>query len=197
LLNHPQIMHTLIKEIRQSFKDISEICMGKTLNSCKFLAACIDETMRLSSIIGGCLQREVGPGGITVDGHFIPAGVDVGVPYHVVMRNPRYYKAPTEYRPERWLPSETSPEEIKVARAAFCPFGIGPTGCVGKSWALVEMKLTLAQLLFQYDMQEVGAEGADNRSATQRLQHRERHSLDRFMITNKGPCVRFRLAKDG
>jgi len=197
LLNHPTAMHALTKEIRDTFTNIAEIRTGKALNSCKLLTACIDETLRLSPIIGGCLMREVGPGGTSIDGHLIPAGVDVGVPFHVIMRNPKYYEAPLEFRPQRWLSGETPPEEIKVARAAFCPFGVGPTGCVGKSWALVEMKMTLAQLLFRYDMQKDKAEGEDHLSVTQRLQRRERDSLDRFVITNKGPFVKFRLARGG
>jgi cytochrome P450 len=188
-------MQILVKEIRGAFQDMTEIRMGKKLNSCKLLAACMDESMRLSSVIGGCLMRKVGPGGVQVDGHLIPAGVDVGVPHHVIMRNPKYYNAPTEYCPQRWLPGETGPEEIKVARAAFCPFGIGPTGCVGKSWTLVEMKLTLAQLLSKYDLQKVMAADEESLSVPQRLQYRERHSSDQFIISNKGPYVRFRLAR--
>ena len=187
-------METLTKEIRDTFTDIADIRMGKSLNDCKFLAACIDETLRLSSIVGGCLMREVGPGGITVNGHLIPAGVDVGVPFHVIMRNPKYYDAPMEFQPHRLLPGETPFEAIKLARAAFCPFGVGPTSCVGKSWAIVEMRMTLAQLLFRYDVQRVMIEDEDCLSVTQRLHSRERDSLDRFVITNKGPRVRFRLA---
>ncbi|KAF2681132.1 cytochrome P450 [Lentithecium fluviatile CBS 122367] len=195
LLNHPDIMSTLTKEIRETFSDTSEIRLGQKLNSCKYLAACIDESMRLSSVVGGCLMREVGPGGITVDGHLIPQGVDVGVPHHVIMRNPRYYDAPLEYRPQRWLPTETSTEKINIARSAFCPFSIGPTSCVGKTWGLVESKITLAQLLFTYDLREEMTEDERNLSVIQRLKNRERDSVDRFVITSKGPKVRFRSAK--
>jgi cytochrome P450 len=188
-------MFNLTKEIRKNFSDISEIRIGQTLNSCKLLTACVDESLRLSPIVGGCLMREVGPGGITVNGRVIPRGVDVGVPHHVIMRNPKYYDDPLEYNPQRWLPTETSNENLKVARAAFCPFGIGPTGCVGKAWALVEMKITLAQLLFQYDLQRAVVDNARDSSITQYLDHRERHSIDRFIITNSGPDIRFRLAR--
>jgi cytochrome P450 len=131
-------------------------------------------------------MREVGPSGITVNGRFIPKGVDVGVPHHAIMRSPRYYKDPLEYRPQRWLPMETPEEELRVARSAFCPFGIGPTGRVGKAWALVEMKITLAQLLFQYDVQQDIPDNERTLSVTQRLHLRERCGLDRFVITNEG-----------
>ncbi|KAF2002187.1 cytochrome P450 [Amniculicola lignicola CBS 123094] len=195
LLNHPQCIVQLTTEVRTTFSNIGEIYTGKALNSCKYLVACIDEGMRLSSIVGGCLMREVGPGGITVDGRVIPAGVDVGVPHHVIMRNSRYYDNPLEYQPERWMSAEDNADKVKAARAAFCPFGIGPTGCVGKAWALVEMKITLAQLLFRYDLQIIAQSDEGGLSAAQLLQLREEKSLDRFVITNKGPFVRFREAK--
>jgi hypothetical protein len=140
LLNNPEALHTLTKEIRNTFSDISEICIGQKLNSCKYLTACIEESLRLTSSVGGILIREVGPGGITIDGQTIPSGVDVGVPQHVIMRNPKYFNAPLEYRPQRWFATETSAEEITNARSAYCPFLMGTTGCPGKFWALVEMK---------------------------------------------------------
>ena len=188
-------MHTLTKEVRETFANVTEIRMGKSLNDCKFLAACIDETLRISPVVGGCLMREVGPGGITIDGNLIPAGVDVGVPFHAIMRNSKYFDAPMEFRPQRWLPEETSPEKLKVSRAAFSPFALGPTGCPGKSWALVELKVALAQLLFEYDLKKGMAEEGSHLSATQGLEYRERHSLDRFVIKNKGPWVKFRSAR--
>ncbi|KAF2011829.1 benzoate 4-monooxygenase cytochrome P450 [Aaosphaeria arxii CBS 175.79] len=195
LVNNPDILARLNSEIRGTFSDLAEIRIGKSLNSCSYLAACIDESLRLSSVVGGCLMREVGPGGTTIDGDFIPQGVDVGVPFHVIMRNPDYYDAPLEYLPQRWLPETSSPEKIRAARSAFCPFGIGPTGCVGKSWALVEMKITIAQLLFQYDLQRDESGDTHVSSCMQRLHQRDEESLDRFVVTSKGPKVKFRLAK--
>jgi len=193
LLNSPETLRSLTTEIRSNFSDVSEIRIGQTLNNCKYLAACIDESLRLTSSVGGILIREVGIGGITIDGQFIPSGVDVGVPQHVVMRNPRYFDAPLEYRPQRWLPTEASAGEIKDSRSAFCPFLMGPTGCPGKFWALVEMKITIAQLVFQYDLKD-GTSGDGITSVSQRLHERDRNGLDRFVITNKGPWVKFRLA---
>ena len=192
LLNHPDALRTLTTEVRSTFANHSKIRVGHALNSCEYLSACIDETLRLTPIVGGCLMREVGAGGITIDGQFIPAGVDVGVPHHVIMRNPKYYTSPLEYLPERLLSSHTPIEEIGLARSAFCAFSLGPTGCVGKSWGLIQMKLTLAKLIFSYDLKIVRTDDEDAMSVTQRLFHRETHGLDVFVIANEGPHVMFR-----
>jgi cytochrome P450 len=113
---------------------------------------------------------------------------------YLLMRNPKYYHAPLEYRPQRWMLTKSAEEDIATARSAFCPFSIGPTGCVGKAWALVELKITVAQLLFKYDICEERTDKERNMSFAERLSQRERHSLDRFVITNQGPLVKFRLS---
>jgi cytochrome P450 len=194
LINNPHTLSELTKEIRSNFSDISEIRISQKLNDCKYLAACIDESLRLTPVVGGILIREVGQGGITIDGQYIPSGVDVGVPHHVIMRRSKYFEAPLEYRPRRWLPTETSAKEIKDARSAFCPFIMGPTGCPGKAWAIMEMKLTLAQLLFRYDLKDGTIDDGSGMSVTQRLLQRDRSGVDRFVIKNAGPFVKFRLA---
>lgn len=195
LVEHPDTMTNLITEIRGTFEDVSEIRIGQKLNNCKLLSACIDESLRLSPIVGGCLMRQVGPGGITVNGRLVPEGVDVGVPHHVVMRNPKYYTEPLEFKPRRWLQTETTEKELALARSAFCPFGIGPTGCIGRAWAVVEMKLTLANILFEYDLMK--DMDKPELSVMQRLHERDRCGVDRFIITNQGPYIRFRPAKLG
>ncbi|CAG8114481.1 unnamed protein product [Penicillium salamii] len=40
----------------------------------------------------------------------------------------------------------------KLAKAAFCPFSIGPRACVAKNLAWVELSLIIARTAFRYDM---------------------------------------------
>ncbi len=145
-------------------------------------------------VIGGCLQRQVLRDGISIDGHHIPEGTDVGVPHHAIMRNEMYFSDPWAFEPRRWLASENSAESIRRARAAYCPFGIGPTGCAGKNWALIEMKLTLARLVFRYDMQIVLPDDLKGLSAQEIFQQRDRTSIDRFVVASPGPYVKFKVS---
>ena len=117
------------------------------------------------------LPREVTEG-FEIDGVYLPEGTEVGTPCYSIYRHPECYRYPNSYLPERWIegsvippfpsPSETgikswqvSKEDVELARKAFCPFSIGPRGCIGKSMALMEMRLTLARLLFLFEFQGV------------------------------------------
>lgn len=194
LLNNPETLRRLTKEIRSTFSYSSDIRTDPTLQQCKYLSACIDESLRLTPPVGGCLQRLVPSGGVTIEDHYIPAGTDVGVPHHAVMRDERYYIDPWSFKPNRWIQSARNTEEIiRKGRSAFCPFGLGPTGCIGKAWALIELKLTIAHLVFRYDLEWAVPDEQKELTARDRLRLREDRSVDRFVVSaSEGISVRVR-----
>lgn len=158
--------------------------------------------MRLSPPVGGILPREVLPGGIDIDGHHIPAGIVVGTPHYAIHHNAKYFPQPFEYRPERWIinsPNVTE-QDVDLARSAFCPFSIGPRGCIGKGMAYMELRTTLAMTLFMYDMRlapgsRLGEGRPDWEWGRQRVG--EFQLKDTFTSQNfGGPLVQFRM-RDG
>lgn len=135
LTHNPSKLAKLNEEIRSAFQDVEEIRIGSTLASLHYLRACIDEAMRLSPSVGGLLPREVLAGGMDIDGEQIPEGTIVGVPHYSVQHNPAYYPQPHEFRPERWIAGSekgVTSESVAVTQSAFCPFSVGPRGCIGK-----------------------------------------------------------------
>jgi cytochrome P450 len=150
LLNNPHTLTRLQSELRSKFSSVDQIRIGPELNDCEYLLACIDESMRVTPVIGGLTQRATLTGGIEIDGQLIPGKTDVGVPHHAIFRNEEYFADPWTYEPRRWMASETSKETIKAARAAFWPLGIGLTECIGKKWALIELKLAIARMVYSY-----------------------------------------------
>jgi cytochrome P450 len=165
LVRHPSALAKVTAEIRSQFPSLEDIHQGAPLNACAYLRACIDEAMRLSPSVGGLLPREVLRGGTTVDGERVPEGVVVGTPHYAIHHNPAYYPEPFAYRPERWIVNHDASSEkgsnvavgvseaqVALAQSAFCPFSVGPRGCIGKGLAYVEMSITLARVLFLYDV---------------------------------------------
>ncbi|KAF2689058.1 cytochrome P450 [Lentithecium fluviatile CBS 122367] len=195
LLNNPPTLARLTTEVRSKFTSASEIRLGPTLNECEYLFACIDESMRVTPVIGGVTQRVTLTGGIEIDGCHIPAGTDVGVPHHAIMRNEDYFEDPWTFEPRRWLTSENTKEAIRTARSAFYPLGLGLTECIGKKWALIEIKLTVARMVYLYDLELVIPEDQKHLSPIDRVHIREAEATDRFTVGSKGPWVRFRRAK--
>lgn len=142
LTHNPRTLHKLTEEIRSTFSDVEEIVSGPTLTSCAYLRAVIDEAMRLSPPVGGLLPREVLPGGIDIDGIHVPEGVVVGTPHYTIHHNPGYFPAPFIFEPERWLAGSSpvvTTESVGAAQSAFCPFSVGPRGCIGKGLAYAEL----------------------------------------------------------
>ena len=62
-------------------------------------------------------------------------------------RNAKYYENPMEFRPERW----TREFERSLPRGAYVPFAGGPRVCLGKQFAMMEMRMILATLLQRVD----------------------------------------------
>jgi cytochrome P450 len=206
LVRNETALKTVIEEVRSTFADVEEIHQGPTLISCTYLRACIDEAMRLSPSVGGLLPREVLPGGLVLDGEPIPPGTVVGTPHYTIHHNEYYYPAPFTFMPERWIPGVDHPltgkpvtsHEVTMAQSAFCPFSIGPRGCIGKGLAYQEMMTTLARVLFLYDLRKaVGVvDPGEGKKGMEYGRHRasEFQLVDTFTSMKNGPMVEFRLA---
>jgi len=80
--------------------------------------------------------------------------------------------------------------EFKRAHAAFCPFSIGPRGCVGRALAYVEMTVAVARLLWALDVRRAPGSrvGEDASGGTRGLYKLK----DGFVVEKEGPVVQFR-----
>jgi cytochrome P450 len=154
LTHNASVLEKLSKEIRATFKDVEEIRSGSQLNSCVYLRVCIDETLRFSPPVGGYLPREVLAGGMTIDGHHLPEGTVVGCAAYAIHHNAAYFSDSFEYQPERWLKS--SKEELERQQSAFCPFSLGPRGCIGRNMAYMELMTAVARAVWLYDLRLAG-----------------------------------------
>jgi cytochrome P450 len=154
--------------------------------------------MRLAPPVGGLLPREVLHGGITIDGEHIPAGVCVGTPHYTIHHPPAYYPDPFAFVPERWIPGSSpciTANAVATARAAFCPFSVGPRGCIGKGMAYSELSTALARVLWVYDMRLApGARVGEGCADAEYGRHRvtEYQLRDTFTSMKDGPIVEFR-----
>jgi cytochrome P450 len=72
----------------------------------------------------------------------LPARTTVLMSQYVMHRDPRYYRDPLRFDPERFTP------EAKASRPklAYFPFGAGPRQCIGESFAWMEGVLALATI---------------------------------------------------
>ena len=80
---------------------------------------------------------------LVVEGYDIKKGLTVVISHIAAGRNPKYYDNPLEFRPERW----TREFERSLPRGAYVPFAAGPRVCIGKQFAMMEMRMILATIL--------------------------------------------------
>lgn len=199
LCRSPNAYSTVCAEIRSTFAKTSpsEIKIGPLLNSCTYLRACIDESLRLSPPAGSALWREVLPGGIMVDGTTIPAGCDIGTGIYSIHHKSSCFHDPFAFVPERWLAGHVSNESIKLAHDAFVPFSMGPRSCVGKGLAIAEMMLLLAVVLMKFDFESApGALGRVGEGAPELGKGRqvveEFQTHEHVTMMKDGPYVQFK-----
>lgn len=198
-LHYPPVLARLQDEIRSTFADVEEIRSSQRLDSCHYLRACINETMRLASPVGALLPREILVGGLVVDGHYFPEGIDIGVPHYALHHNELYYPDAFLFDPERWIAStdskceKSSEAAIVAAQSAFCAFSVGRFSCVGKAVAYAEMSVILARIFWLYDLRLRGTTGEGCTSLGKgRERINEFQTWDAFTSTHEGPMVEFR-----
>ncbi|MCJ1386575.1 hypothetical protein MMC17_009701 [Xylographa soralifera] len=146
LLHNLSILEKLNDEIRTTFASSSEIT-GDSTAHLPYLHAVIEEGLRIYPPVSFGLPR-VSPGA-TVDGHYVPQGTTVSTSIYTLARDPRYWTAPERFIPERWLPGSGYTD----AKEASKPFSIGPRACIGINLAYLEMRIILAKMVWQFDLQ--------------------------------------------
>ena len=188
LLHNPSTFEKLQDELQGKFSSTEVIVMGSELNSCVYLRACLDETMRLNPPVGGVLPREVLKGGVTIDGNYFPVGTDVGTSLYALQRQEKYFSDPLSFKPERWLANESLDNST-----AWSPFSLGPRGCPAKTMAYAEMMVIMARIVFLFEMR-LEAQSLE-KGGEVNTEPRLFQTKDYFVSTHDGPVVQFKKRK--
>lgn len=153
--------------------------------------------MRFSPPGGGILSRQILEGGLDIDGHHFPQGIEVGTPHYALHHNEDYFPDSFTFKPGRWLvdsePSVTA-ERVELARSAFCAFSMGPRGCLGKGMAYREISITIARVVWLYDMRLAKGSTLGERASNfpdGRRRPGEYQLFDTFASKAHGPSVEF------
>lgn len=112
-----------------------------------YLEAIIKETMRLypaAPFYSRQIENDYQMGKWTV-----PAGASVMVATYTLQRDPKLYKDPNRFWPERFLEEE---DARSTHAFAHIPFSAGPRNCIGQRFATLELKCTITRLLRQFNL---------------------------------------------
>lgn len=148
LLTHPEALAKLAREVRTSYASYGDIT-GDAAAKLPHLNGVIQEGLRLFPPAPEGLSR-ISPGG-TIAGHYVPAGYSVRVSLYNTQVDPRYWRDPEQFRPERWY-EEGYEQDVKEA---WGPFSRGPRVCLGINLAMLEMRIILSKMVWLYDIEWV------------------------------------------
>lgn len=149
LLTNRSILAKLTDEVRNAFKKESEITMI-SVNSLEYLLAVLNEALCIYPPVPGNLNRITPPEGCMVAGRFIPGNTYIAVNQWAASHSSANFKRLYDFIPERWM---GAPEFKEDKRRVVNPFSVGPRNCIGRNLANVEMRVILARMVFNFDME--------------------------------------------
>jgi cytochrome P450 len=114
-----------------------------------FSDAIVRETLRLRPPASGALRRLLEP--MRIEDRELPRGATVLLPTSLVHRDPRGFRDPERFEPERWL------ADITPSWPHF-PFGGGARRCVGEPLAHAEIETVLPAIMRTVEVSAVAAE---------------------------------------
>ena len=138
LSQNPDVEQKMFEEIdsrigsrRAKFSDTPRLCYTEML---------VKEAMRLFPP-AWLLSRDATET-VTIGNLEIESGTSVLMSQWVTHRDPAFFADPLRFDPNRWRNGATE----DLPRFAYFPFGGGPRGCIGSSFAMTEMILALATI---------------------------------------------------
>ncbi|KAI0018204.1 cytochrome P450 [Xylariomycetidae sp. FL0641] len=155
LLTTPGTLARLRAEVRGRFARYQDLGF-EPLAGLRYLNAVLREGLRIYPPVPIGSPRVVRPGGQAVLGRWLPGGTRVSVHHYATYHSARNFADPDTFAPDRWLAGTEHDADPRYARDrldAHQPFSTGPRNCLGQNMAMHEMRLTLAALVWSYDLE--------------------------------------------
>uniref|UniRef100_A0A1J3J5K4 Cytochrome P450 71B7 n=1 Tax=Noccaea caerulescens TaxID=107243 RepID=A0A1J3J5K4_NOCCA len=147
LIRNPRVMEKVQEEIRTSLGDKKERITEDDLNKLNYFKLVVNETFRLHPAAPLLLPRET-LSQVKIQGYDIPAKTQMMINIYSIARDPKLWKNPDEFNPDRFLESSI---DCRGLNFEFLPFGSGRRICPGMSMGIATVELGLLNLLYFFD----------------------------------------------
>ncbi|QIB74527.1 cytochrome P450 [Halogeometricum borinquense] len=145
LSEHPSVRERVENEIDEVVGD--DPVGAEHLSDLTFLERVIQESLRVYPPIHTLPRTTTRE--IELGGYSIPEESEVLLSVRNVHRDERFFEQPDQFDPDRW-------ERNDVPEYAYVPFGAGPRRCIGQSFAMIEAKTALTELMKRYRLEWAG-----------------------------------------
>ena len=141
LVNHQDVQDRVRDEINQLLEKEGKIDYN-SMTSLPYMEAVIYETLRMYPPVTYFVNRRAAED-YSYKGQIIPKGTSVTAAVPQIHRNPEFWEDPDKFDPERFNKENKS----RINPVHWQSFGTGPRNCVGMRFALLEIKLAIAEIL--------------------------------------------------
>ncbi|XP_019091283.1 PREDICTED: dihomomethionine N-hydroxylase-like [Camelina sativa] len=152
MLNNQEILKKALKELDEVVgKD--RLVQESDIPNLNYLKACCRETFRIHPS-AHYIPTHVARQDTTLGGYFIPQGSHVHICRPGLGRNPKIWKEPLVYKPERHLQGDGITKEVTLVETEmrFVSFSTGRRGCVGVKVGTTMMVMMLARFLQGFNL---------------------------------------------
>ncbi|OQR73595.1 cytochrome P450-like [Tropilaelaps mercedesae] len=140
LARHPKAQE-LAREEAESAVQLDLFCCERLA----YIRAVIKETLRLRPVVPGMFR--VTPRDLVLSGYHVPAGTKIFTQNHVASMQEKHFPRPSEFLPERWLDTSSSPDYTSL------PFGSGARACIGRRVAETALVILLTRVLQSFSVE--------------------------------------------
>lgn len=158
ILTNPVIYTRLMQELQANRHNISvPVINSFEARQLVYLQSCTKEGLQMWPPISSLQPKISPPGGETVDGVFLPGGVEVAISHVATQQRKDVYGDDADiFRPDRWIDAGTlndGGEKLqRMERTLELVFGSGRFGCLGKYVAMMELDKVFSSLLSEFEM---------------------------------------------
>ncbi|KAL8063555.1 hypothetical protein ABFX02_01G034000 [Erythranthe guttata] len=149
MLKNPRIMEKAQGEVRRVFDDKGGYVDESRIHELKYLMSVIKETLRIHAPLPLLLPRKCREK-CEINGYEIPVDTKIIVNAWAINRDPKYWRNPDCFEPERFL-NEDLEVDYKGNHFEYIPFGAGRRICPGMAFGLANVELPLAMFLYHFD----------------------------------------------
>ncbi|KAK6792722.1 hypothetical protein RDI58_011803 [Solanum bulbocastanum] len=156
LLAHPEALHKLRAEIDSQVGN-ERLLNESDLTKLPYLRSVINETLRLYHPVP-LLLPHYSSEDCTVGGYDVPKHTILLVNIWAIQRDPKVWKEPNEFKPERFKAMEGEKEGLNNKLISF---GMGRRSCPGATMGTRAISLALGALIQCFDWQSMGEENLE------------------------------------
>lgn len=135
-------LHRNPSTLIQLREELNSVVSPEEVLRCPYLEGVCNESLRLNSVVSDTVRKLKQP--MELVNQTLPTGTNLAIPICLVHEDPEIYPDPFRFQPERWQGFAPKPNE-------FLPFGGGIRRCIGATLAMLEMKITIATWVTNFE----------------------------------------------